>query len=241
VGRRKDEVSSKKITKLLERAEHSGTPTAEAAACREKVKAIRKNSKALVVKEVSPEDLKEADLGELAVIANKFHDEIQAAGESLVVAAWSAGQVLLTVKEQLDHGEWTPWLDANFHGSRRTARDYMQIASKWQRAADLDSMPSIRAALEEITREKPDEPDLSYKPKGKGGKRGKTAGEKFVKRFNCGSDDFSVIIYEAEKDSEYADAAREHLEPPSLHLRCEWRAFRQRPLRRGSVRRIQGR
>jgi hypothetical protein len=209
-GRRKDDVSSThKVAKLLERAEHEGTPAAEAAACLEKVTAIRQNSKALVVQPISQEDLEEADLGELAVMANKYHDEIGAAAESMQVAMWNAGQALLIAKERCEHGEWLPWLEANFHGTKRTAQRYMDLARKYDSVSLLDPTLSINATLDAITK-KPEPP--SYKPKGKRSKTTTTSCQKFVKRFNCGSDDFSVIIHEAEKDAEFAGAAFEHLE-----------------------------
>ncbi len=197
------------IDKLLERAGHEGTPAAEAAACREKVKALRQKSKALMVQPVSPEDLEEADLGELAVIANKFHDEVEAAGTSMLVAAWSAGHTLRTAKERCEHGEWLPWLDANFHGSKRTAQVYMQIAENTQSAAHLDSALSIRAALDAITKN-PEQP--SYQPKGKRSKAAITARQMFVKRYMALADDISFVIDAIEKNGEFAGAACEHLE-----------------------------
>ncbi len=130
-GCRKDDVGSRdKIEKLVERAEHEGTPPAEAAACREKVKAIRQKPRTLVVQPPTPEDLEEADLGELAVIANKFHEQAEAGIANTLNAAWSAGQTLLTAKERCEHGEWGHWVEANFHGTKRTAQRYMRLASK---------------------------------------------------------------------------------------------------------------
>jgi hypothetical protein len=200
---------SSKISKLLERAEHESTPAPEAAACREKVKAMRQKSKALMVQPVSPKDLEEADLGELAVIANKFHNEAGAAAESMQVAMWNAGQALLIAKERCEHGEWLPWLDANFHGSRRRAQRYMELARKYDSVSHLDPAQSIRAALEVITK-KPEPP--SYKPKSKRNKTTLSSGQKFVKWFNALSEASSVIVHTAGKDAEFAGAAAEHLE-----------------------------
>ena len=36
--------------------------------------------------------------------------------------------MLIEAKEQVEHGEWGPWLDRHFHLSRRQARAYMQLA-----------------------------------------------------------------------------------------------------------------
>jgi hypothetical protein len=102
-------------------------------------------------------DLSEMDLPELAAVANRHHANAETAGRSMLECAWHAGSALVAAKVQVKHGEWTPWLVANFHGSDRTARAYMRVAvsSNRQRAADLDPRASIRAALESIKTPKP--------------------------------------------------------------------------------------
>jgi len=45
--------------------------------------------------------------------------------------ALEAGRLLLEAKNQVDHGRWLPWLEANFDGSQRTARAYMLVAQRW--------------------------------------------------------------------------------------------------------------
>jgi 16S rRNA G966 N2-methylase RsmD len=69
----------------------------------------------------------------------------------MVEHAIRAGDALVAVKAQLKHGEWLPWLDANFDGSERTARVYMQLAKR-QTSATLE--PSILKALTAIAIEK---------------------------------------------------------------------------------------
>jgi len=58
------------------------------------------------------------------------------------------GRELRRVKERLQHGQWLPWLDANFGWTAETARRYMLLA----RAVDGDprvlEFRSIEAALE---------------------------------------------------------------------------------------------
>jgi hypothetical protein len=44
----------------------------------------------------------------------------------------------------------------NFDASRQTARDYMRLASNWQRAANLNEL-SIRKALEAISKDEKDD------------------------------------------------------------------------------------
>jgi hypothetical protein len=144
------------------------------------------------------------------VIANKFHDEVEAAGTSMLVAAWNAGQTLLTAKELGEHGEWLPWLEADFHGTRRTAQRYMTLASNTTCVSDLDTAQSINAALEAIRTNNQSEAP-SYKPKPKRGKA-TSSSQKFEKRYNTLSDDISFIVYTAEKDAEFAGAAFENLD-----------------------------
>jgi hypothetical protein len=86
---------------------------------------------------------------ELARIANREHALVIRAARSMAEHAIRAGQALQGVKDQLAHGEWGPWLRANFEGSERTAQDYMRLARYPQRAADMEE-PSIRQALKAI-------------------------------------------------------------------------------------------
>jgi hypothetical protein len=203
--------SAEKVQKLLERAKHPATPGPEAEACREKAEKLRA-------------ELAEMDRGEMGVLAAKLHREIQAAGETMSEKAWMAGEVLLCVKEACEHGEWLPWLEANFPGSKRTAQVYMQIANA-QRAAHMTPLGALARQIECLTSD--DDFPLSIRAalnllsmnpepfESKGGKRtrGKrTPRQKFVKRFNCFSDDISVISYTVEKDAEFAAAAREYLD-----------------------------
>ncbi len=69
-------------------------------------------------------------------------------------AQWiRCGEALAAAKEQVPHGEWLPWLEANFEGSERTAQAYATVAANPQRAADLDtSNLSLRAVLKRIER-----------------------------------------------------------------------------------------
>jgi len=113
----------------------------------------------LDVLDVGPEDftvtVAEADLGELAAIANRYHD--RAVGAYLD-AAWYSGHALNAAKDQLDHGKFLPWVEANFHGSRQTANDYMRIAGAGDspanvvRSLHLDEtpQPSINAATKAL-------------------------------------------------------------------------------------------
>jgi hypothetical protein len=49
-----------------------------------------------------------------------------------LAAAWQAGQLLVVEKKRalrtMGGGGWFLWLERNFHGSRRTAQNYMRLA-----------------------------------------------------------------------------------------------------------------
>jgi hypothetical protein len=81
-------------------------------------------------------DMSKTDVGlsnsltELAARINAAHEAAESALKSSVVHAMQAGELLVEAKEKIDHGEWLPWLKANFPFSDRTARLYMQIARR---------------------------------------------------------------------------------------------------------------
>lgn len=50
--------------------------------------------------------------------------------------ARAAGEKLIEAKGNLKHGEWLPWLEANFPATEQTARNYMRVATRW---AELES------------------------------------------------------------------------------------------------------
>lgn len=95
-------------------------------------------------------------LSTLAHKANEAHRAAEENASNAVSQAAVCGGYLAQAKEQLHHGDWQPWIEENFEGSRRTAQVYMQIAerkpelaegAKAQHAAHL----SIRDALKQLT------------------------------------------------------------------------------------------
>ncbi len=86
---------------------------------------------------------------DLAVVANTEHALARQAGEAMVDHAIRAGEALASAKDQMPHGEWLPWLAANFDGSERMAQRYMTVATNPTRVSDLPE-PSLRKALEAI-------------------------------------------------------------------------------------------
>ncbi|WP_295455248.1 hypothetical protein [uncultured Thiodictyon sp.] len=70
--------------------------------------------------------------------------------------AITCGLMLLQVKASLAHGQCGAWLDEQrksgaIEFTNRTARKYMRVASNRNRGFDLETSPSIRAALELLT------------------------------------------------------------------------------------------
>lgn len=89
---------------------------------------------------------------ELAEVANREHAlTIQSVGAALAHAV-AAGDALIAAKSLLQHGEWLPWLAANFAASQPTASRYMTLARNYSRENSLEEV-SIRKALEAVSRD----------------------------------------------------------------------------------------
>jgi hypothetical protein len=72
-----------------------------------------------------------------------------------------AGEMLNDAKQQMEHGEWMPWLEKNFALTPQMGRTYMRLAANRKRVFHLGS---IREALGVLAEEKPKKPK---KPKKK--------------------------------------------------------------------------
>lgn len=57
------------------------------------------------------------------------------------------GLDLVAVKEQLSHGEWGVWLEAEFEWKHTTAWKFMQVAEKFSQCENLNSLPVRPSAL----------------------------------------------------------------------------------------------
>lgn len=55
---------------------------------------------------------------------------------SFITHALEAGRLLAEAKAAVEHGQWLPWLDANFKGSARTAQRYVTL---WEGREQLES------------------------------------------------------------------------------------------------------
>lgn len=70
----------------------------------------------------------ERPLDTLAAEINAHHRAFVEALRTAFERAILAGNLLIEAKAQVPHGEWLPWLRANFEGHTRTAQGYMQLA-----------------------------------------------------------------------------------------------------------------
>lgn len=57
------------------------------------------------------------------------------------------GLDLIAVKEQLSHGEWGVWLEAEFEWNRSQAERFINVSSKFCNLQNLDSLPIRTSAL----------------------------------------------------------------------------------------------
>jgi hypothetical protein len=95
----------------------------------------------------------EVALRPLAAIATELCREVEQAEQhwqSAVAHAIRAGQLLVEAKTQVKHGEWLPWLGANFPGSVRTAQGYMRLAAHAEDAQRLAHL-GVAGALNELS------------------------------------------------------------------------------------------
>jgi hypothetical protein len=96
-------------------------------------------------------------LSDLAKQANRYFHLAETHGQNAVEYAIKCGDELGKIKDQLEHGQWLPWLEKHFDGSARTAQVYVQFAkANAQTSADLES---ISAGLKAIAKAAEPEPE----------------------------------------------------------------------------------
>lgn len=72
---------------------------------------------------------------DLLVIANEIRARTETIADVIEI-----GGLLLEAQDQLEHGDWLPWLEREFDFSERTAQNYMAVhrfAAKYETVADL--------------------------------------------------------------------------------------------------------
>lgn len=96
---------------------------------------------------------------------NVEHLLAQSKAAEAVQHATNCGRMLLGVKASLKHGQWLPWLKQQQESgaisfSQQSASTYMRLAANYQRAGNLAESPSIRAALELLSGDNPEQGNL---------------------------------------------------------------------------------
>jgi hypothetical protein len=107
-----------------------------------------------MTKELKTIDLNLLPIETLKEMANEAAEQVENNAKLTVQKAADCGRYLTAIKEQLEHGEWLPWLGANWDYSPSTAVRYMDIAANSSRVTNLKDASSIREALRMIADDK---------------------------------------------------------------------------------------
>jgi hypothetical protein len=101
-------------------------------------------------------------LAHLAAAINDAHAAAEHAMNDALQHARRCGELLMQAKAQCAHGEWLPWLGANFRASERTARGYMSLARRWDElpTQNGNALP-IRDALAALAEPRPTVPAVA--------------------------------------------------------------------------------
>lgn len=91
---------------------------------------------------------------------NHEHALCERAYADTLTHAIECGRMLTGVKATLSHGDWLPWLEDYFDGSKRVAQTYMQLAGApaEMQEAQTSAHLSIDAALKQLSKPKPRQP-----------------------------------------------------------------------------------
>jgi hypothetical protein len=127
----------------------------------------------------------------LAKAINEHVAQAEHHWEQAVQHAIAAGNLLIEVKQSLPHGEFTPWLKANFSREPTTARDYMRLA---RHAEQLEGAPSISTALKLLA---PPKPATTTEPE---------------------DSDSDLALYMEQWEREHPEPTRDPEQPPTGHL-----------------------
>lgn len=112
------------------------------------------------------ESMKQNQIIVLEMPWNRLHREIQSLEVDAKNKAAQIGEMLITKKAEMKHGEFIPWIEANCEFSYDSAKDYMKVAkAKRERAPDFNACTSIREVLEIAKKPKERKPTAEKKPK----------------------------------------------------------------------------
>jgi hypothetical protein len=80
--------------------------------------------------------------GETWRFVQDARDDIRRLGKQTVESIVEIGRLLTEVKQRLPHGQWLPWLRAEFSWSETTARRFMDSHALFK-SAELEDLPSL--------------------------------------------------------------------------------------------------
>lgn len=92
-----------------------------------------------------------------------LHNELTGLARTSLAKAQRIGELLVQVRESLDHGAWLPWLKANVPFTDRTARRYIRVYEHRDQIK-LDTVSDLSSAywlLTESTQQEPDNGKLA--------------------------------------------------------------------------------
>lgn len=83
-------------------------------------------------------------LDTLAARINAKIAEVETAHRTTLERAREAGELLIQAKEQVDHGQWLPWLEAHCHVSVDMAGKWMKLSREWpELEAKFGTVPNV--------------------------------------------------------------------------------------------------
>ena len=82
--------------------------------------------------EESTTDAETATLDQLVQRIKEEHQEFQRKMYDSLTHARTAGELLIEVKKQMQHGDWGSWVEENCGFSWSTANRYMKVAREWE-------------------------------------------------------------------------------------------------------------
>ena len=88
-------------------------------------------------------------LSELAAISDKLRGEVIDLGRRTVEKSWELGGVLLAAKDQVDHGDWMPWL-ADRLISHDIAKRLMKLHAGYPQKVQIALFDSVNVALKRL-------------------------------------------------------------------------------------------
>ena len=106
-----------------------------------------------MTKDLTTIDMNLLPIETLAEMANEKAELVEKNAKRTVMDAIECGKCLIGIKEQMEHGEWLPWLGANWNYSRQMASKYMSLANV-NCGLHLEDAASVNDALRMIAEKK---------------------------------------------------------------------------------------